>query len=181
MILNSSLPKVLESTAVVRFQDCDPFGHLNNARYVEYFMNARTDQLQAHYDFDIFGVGQEIGSNWVVSKTEIVFLRPALLREKIRIETRLIEATSRKLVVEGVMRDASGKQIKSIAWVEFTFVSLANGRPTNHTEQLTHLFNEVQVSDIYGKHTFDERVAQLRTLQRAKRREQLAQETAVTH
>ena len=29
----------------VRFQDCDPFGHLNNARYIDYFLNARQDQI----------------------------------------------------------------------------------------------------------------------------------------
>ncbi len=173
MLINSALPKVLESTAVVRFQDCDPFGHLNNARYVDYFMNARTDQLQAHYDFNIFAVGQEMGSNWVVSKTEISFLRPALLMETVHLQTRLIWATQRKLVVEGIMFDESGRQMKSVAWVEFTFVNLANGRPASHTDELMALFHAVQVSDIYENTTFDERIAQLRQTQRQKRREQV--------
>lgn len=174
MEVNRILPKILESTAVVRFQDCDPFGHLNNARYVDYFMNARTDQLQAQYDFNIFAVGQEIGSNWVVSKTEIAFLLPAMLMETVRIQTRLIWATQRKLVVEGIMFDESGRQIKSVAWVEFTFVNLANGRPASHTEELMQLFHAVQVNDIYENATFDERVAQLRQVQRQKRRKQTA-------
>ena len=174
MAVNTVLPKILESTAVVRFQDCDPFGHLNNARYVDYFMNARTDQLQEYYDFKIFAVGQEIGSNWVVSKTEIAFLLPAMLMETVRIQTRLIWATQRKLVVEGIMFDESGQQMKSVAWVEFTFVSLANGRPASHTEELMELFQAVQVNDIYENSTFDERIAQLRQAQRQKRREQAA-------
>ena len=174
MPANSALPNVLESTAVVRFQDCDPFGHLNNARYVDYFMNARTDQLQAHYDFNIFAVGQEIGSNWVVSKTEIAFLLPALLMETVRLQTRLIWATRRKLVVEGIMFDEHGQQMKSVAWVEFTFVNLANGRPASHTDELMQLFNAVQVNDIYENATFDERLTQLRQIQRQKRHEQAA-------
>lgn len=174
MVGNKALPKVLESTAVIRFQDCDPFGHLNNARYVDYFMNARTDQLQAHYDFNIFAVGQEIGSNWVVSKTEIAFLLPAMLMETVRIQTRLIWATQRKLVVEGIMFDESGRQIKSVAWVEFTFVNLANGRPASHTDALMQLFHAVQIYEIYENTTFDERIAQLRQAQRQKRREQPA-------
>lgn len=172
MRVNRTLPKVLESTAVIRFQDCDPFGHLNNARYVDYFMNARTDQLQADYDFHIFAVGQELGSNWVVSKTQIAFLLPALLMEAVRIQTRLISATQRKLVVEGVMLDESGKQIKAVAWVEFTFVSLANGRPARHTDELMQLFHAVQVNEIYENTTFDERLTQLRQAWRQKRREQ---------
>lgn len=170
MIINGSLPKVLESTAVIRFQDCDPFGHLNNARYVDYFMNARTDQLLAHYDFNIFAVGQEVGSNWVVSKTEIAFLLPAMLMETVRIQTRLIWATQRKLVVEGIMFDESGRQMKAVAWVEFTFVNLANGRPASHTEALMALFHTVQVNEIYKNATFDERLSQLRQAQRQKRR-----------
>ncbi len=31
-----------ETQIVIRFQDCDPFGHLNNARYIDYFVNARS-------------------------------------------------------------------------------------------------------------------------------------------
>ena len=174
MILNGSLPKILESTAVVRCQECDPFGHINNARYVEYFMDARTDQLQAHYDFNIFAVGQEIGSNWVVSKTEISFLRPAGLMETVRIQTQLIWATPRKLVVEGIMFDAHGQHMKAVSWVEFTFVNLANGRPASHPEELMQLFQAVQVNGIYENQTFDERLSHLRQTQRQKRRAQTA-------
>ena len=35
----------------VRFADCDPMGHLYNARYLDYFMHAREDQLRENYDF----------------------------------------------------------------------------------------------------------------------------------
>lgn len=172
MVQNQVLEKVLESTAVVRFQDCDPFGHLNNARYVEYFMDARTDQLQAAYNFDLFAVGQELGCNWVVSKTEIAFLRPAGVREKVLIQTRLIFANERKLVVEGIMFDESGQQMKALAWAEFTFVSLKSGRPAVHTDALMQLFQAVQVKGIYENVTFDERLRQLRQTQRQKRHEQ---------
>lgn len=174
MVTDRALPKVLESTAVIRFQDCDPFGHLNNSRYVDYFMNARTDQLLADYDFNIFAVGQKLGSNWLVSKTQIAFLLPAVLMETVRIQTRLIWATQRKLVVEGIMFDAGGRQMKAVAWAEFTFVNLTNGRSASHTDELMQLFHAVQVNEIYETVTFDERVAQLRQTQRQKRRAQAA-------
>ena len=51
---SDTLPQELESTTHIRFQDCDPFGHLNNAQYLDYFMNAREDHLLANYAFDIF-------------------------------------------------------------------------------------------------------------------------------
>ena len=174
MMKDIALPTVLESTAVVRFQDCDPYGHLNNARYIDYFMDARTDQLQVAYDFDLFAVGQEYGSNWVVSKSHIAFLRPAGMREKVTIQTRLILATQRKLVVEGAMLDENSTHLKSVAWVEFTFVSLANGRPAVHSPELMQLFNAVRVDNIYAANGFDERVTQLRAEQRQKRRKKTA-------
>ena len=40
-------PGILSSTAIIRFQDCDPYSHLNNGRYLDYFMNAREDQVWA--------------------------------------------------------------------------------------------------------------------------------------
>ena len=47
------VPKVLESNMKIRFQDCDPFNHLNNAAYLNYFMNAREDHLIENYGIDI--------------------------------------------------------------------------------------------------------------------------------
>ncbi len=42
------------SNVVIRFQDCDPFGHLNNARYIDYFINAREGHLVEYYNLDIY-------------------------------------------------------------------------------------------------------------------------------
>lgn len=39
---------------VIRFQDCDPFGHLNNARYIDYFINERENHLLQYYNFDTY-------------------------------------------------------------------------------------------------------------------------------
>ena len=47
------LPNKLQSAVKIRFQDCDPFNHLNNAAYLNYFVNAREDQISKHYGIDI--------------------------------------------------------------------------------------------------------------------------------
>lgn len=41
------------STYKIRFSDCDLFGHLNNARYLDYFLNAREDHLKEAYNIDL--------------------------------------------------------------------------------------------------------------------------------
>jgi acyl-CoA thioester hydrolase len=68
-----------ESEAVIRFPDCDPFNHLNNARYLDYFMNAREDHLMRGMDFNIYQVAQAQGISWVVGRNQIAYLRPAML------------------------------------------------------------------------------------------------------
>ena len=68
MIAEREMAKELESSALIRFQDCDPFQHLNNSRYIDYFMNAREDQLNQFYDFRIFEVFQQhwSGGNHII-------------------------------------------------------------------------------------------------------------------
>jgi acyl-CoA thioester hydrolase len=132
MYPNQPLPQELESTAVIRFQDCDPYSHLNNARYIDYFMNARQDQVAHAYDFHIFDYGRQTNQGWVVSQTHIAYLSPAMLMETVQIRTRLIHLSQSGIVIEGVMLNAEGNRVKALSWVEFTFVSLLTGRPTHH-------------------------------------------------
>ena len=158
MVRELPLPKELESAAVVRFQDCDPYGHLNNARYIDYFMNARTDQVAEVYGFNIFEYGRLNNQAWVVSKSQIAYLAPAHLMEEVIIRTRLIHLGSHQIVIEGIMFDVERNRPKAISWVEFTFVSLATGRPASHPEDILSFFGQVLVNDGYMENGFNERV-----------------------
>ena len=84
------LPKVVESKAKIRFQDCDPFNHLNNGSYINYFMNHREDQLIEHYNIDVYNMAKAEGKSWVSNSNQIAYLRPALLMETVVIESQLI-------------------------------------------------------------------------------------------
>src|SRR5258708_35796843 len=94
-----------ESLATIRFQDCDPLGHLNNARYFDYFFNARQDQLAQFYDFHIFEWGNTHQANWVVTQHQIAYLRPAKIMEEVILKTCLIHFTDTVLLVEGLRFD----------------------------------------------------------------------------
>lgn len=168
----SNLPKDLESTHFIRFQDCDPFGHLNNARYVNYFMNAREDQIARFYNFNIFGVAQEQNKNWVVTRNQIAYLAPAGVMEEVRIITRLIQASETTLVVEGVMIDKAAKRVKAVSWMAFTFISLENGRPARHPEEMMELFEAVVIDESETNNGFEERVKALKTFYRSQHKRQ---------
>ncbi len=157
-----ALPKDLETTALVRFQDCDPFQHLNNARYIDYFMNAREDQLKQFYNFDIFKETQRTGQGWVVSKNQLAYLYPAAVQEQVVIRTNLVQMTDSVLVVEGLMLDSTARRLKAVAWIQFTFVSIQTGRSTHHPDEFMTMFRPVVVDDVYTPDGFNQRVNTLK-------------------
>ena len=153
-----SLLKEPESEVVARFQDCDPFGHLNNARYMDYFINAREDHLIQFYNLNIYEHAEQAKAAWVISKTQIAYLRPVLVMEKVRIRTRVMHYSENGIVVEGLMLDSEGTRLKSMLWVEFAYVSLASGRPMKHTPELMDLLRNVVFSDSFNPDGFNQRV-----------------------
>lgn len=157
-----NLPNELESTTIARFQDCDPFSHLNNARYIDYFLNAREDQLILFYKFNVFEHGKTLGANWVVTKNQIAYLRPVQVMEEIRIRTRLVYFDEKSLVVEGLMLDKSAQRLKCFAWVEFAYVSLVNGRVASHPDDLMQLFRKVIYPSDYDPDGFNRRIDAVR-------------------
>lgn len=164
----NSLPKELESEVVARFQDCDPFGHLNNARYMDYFINAREDHLIQFYNLNIYEYADKTREAWVVSKAQIAYLRPVLVMEKVRIRTRVLFYSENNLVVEGLMLDSEGTRLKSMLWVEFAYVSLTSGRPMKHPPEMMDLLQKALYSDSCNPDGFNQRVEIVRAEVRGK-------------
>lgn len=117
----------------VRFGDCDPFGHLNNARYVDYFINAREDHLKEAYQMDMKQFYAQ-GMTWLVGGHEINYLKPADYNERIRIASSIIDAGADYLLVEMVMTDNKETHIKAVIHTRFIHVGLKSGRRENHPE-----------------------------------------------
>src|SRR5688572_16379073 len=126
----------LQSMYVIRFQDCDPFGHLNNARYIDYFLNAREDHLAAFYDFCIATHSKITNAGWVVTKTYIAYLYPAKLMEEVVIQTSLIHMLDTGLVLEAIMFDKDKRHPKAVMWMEFAYINLTTGKVQQHSEEL---------------------------------------------
>ena len=139
------LLKVLESKTKIRFQDCDPFNHLNNAAYLNYMINAREDQLIEHYDIDIYKLGKTEGKNWVVGSNQISYLRPAFLMEDVVIDSQLINYTKSTLQVEIRMWNKDKTELKAVMWSTFVHFNLIKLKPENHSEKFMELFESVNL------------------------------------
>lgn len=133
---------ILSSTAKIRFQDCDPFRHLNNARYIDYFLNARGDQILESLGIDIYG---SQGFSWVVGTNQLAYFRPALLSEVVQIESQVIEYSSRKLVIEMRMYDENKTELKALLWVTSIPIDLKTMKIAAHSEELMTTFNKLHL------------------------------------
>ena len=136
------------SDVVIRFQDCDPFGHLNNARYIDYFINAREEHLAEYYDLDIYERQKQSNTNWVVAKTKIAYMAPVSFREKVSVKTSLIHYTDTSLLMEGVMLDKTRNYLKSVIWIHFRNFDLPSGKLIKHSDELMGLFDKISIQGI---------------------------------
>jgi len=144
MTFDEMAPRILSSTAIIRFQDCDPYSHLNNGRYLDYFMNAREDQVWAAYDFNIYEYSRTTGLGWVVTQNQIAYVRPALLMEEVTIESQLIDSKPKFLHVEMRMYD-SQKLLKSLLWAQFIHIDIRKAKSMEHSAELQEIFDKVSL------------------------------------
>jgi len=140
--ITETTPRILTSNAIIRFQDCDPYAHLNNGRYLDYFMNAREDQVWKAYDFNIYEYSRNTGLGWVVTQNQIAYIRPATLMEEVIFESQLIEVRPKFLQIEMRMFDQLRK-LKSLLWVQLVHVDIRKGKSVEHGDELQELFDRL--------------------------------------
>jgi acyl-CoA thioester hydrolase len=157
-------PPIIEPTSLyqVRFNDCDPFGHLNNSRYIDYFINAREDHLVDNYQFSFPDFIQK-GYGWVVAGHEIVYLKPANAYETVCIQTSLIEYTDTQIMVEAIMFDEKQQQVKAVQWTRFVFINLKTAKKDKHTAELMELVTGLKNDKVDAAAGLKNRLGQLLT------------------
>ena len=157
----------------VHFQDCDMLGHLNNARYLDYFLNAREDHTTAHYNLNMGELARAQSAGWVITKHHISYLKPARQGVVVRILSQLIHFDNSNLVLEMQMRNEDGTRLLALLWSEMTFVALPAGTRTDHSNALMELLEELDVDGVgYDPDGFDERVKEVRQQLKKLRREE---------
>lgn len=111
------MDKLFRSMAAIRFSDCDPLGHLNNQRYMDYFLNAREDQLKKYLDFDVYGYAKETGNIWVMFQNQITFIKPVYYNKNVQITSQMFVVTDKSIHVEMQMLDSGGTKLHAIVWM----------------------------------------------------------------
>ncbi|GLR13644.1 thioesterase [Chitinimonas prasina] len=97
---------------------CDAYGHVNNARYLEFLDEARQNLT------DLAWFGSQ-GIMVVVSRIDIRYVRPAKLGDTLAIETELIELGER----QGVLQQLISRGGKTVAMADVTVACLSASSP----------------------------------------------------
>jgi acyl-CoA thioester hydrolase len=132
---------ILESKSIIRFHDCDPFNHLNNANYINYFFNHRNDEVQAVHNIDVYKMAKKVGKSWVSSVNQIAYLNPAVTNEIVTIQSQLIEFSDTELLVEMRMYNEKKTQLKSVFWASLVYYNFVTKKREKHDADLMELFN----------------------------------------
>ena len=152
--------KIFESESIIRFPDCDPFNHLNNGRYIDYFLNAREDHLMRYQNFNIYETALKKGITWVSTKNQIAYIKPALLMETVVIQSTLLKWREKDVLVEMLMWSKDKTVLKALLWASFVHFDLKSQKSIAHSDELTAQFRQFE-NPVTADMTFDNRLSEI--------------------
>jgi thioesterase-3 len=112
-------------------------------------------------NFNIYHLAAEHGLDWVVSKNQIAYLKPANLMEIVVIDSALLHLGARDVLIEMKMWNERKDKLKSVMWSNLVHINIKTQKPESHSQHLLDMFKPFE-DPIDTNITFDERVSQLR-------------------
>jgi len=155
------MDKLFSSEALIRFSDCDPLGHLNNQRYLDYFLNAREDQLKSYLDFDIYKYAGETGYTWVMFQNQITYLRPVFHNHIVILTSQLLELGDKSLHIEMQMKDSKSEKIYALLWMVAVHIKIDTGKSAPHPAFITNMMEGLIMPSPQA--SYNERVSALQS------------------
>jgi acyl-CoA thioester hydrolase len=141
------MEKYPSSSYIIRFPDCDMFGHLNNARYLDYFLNARQDHVKQAYQLDLNDF-YSTGLGWAITNHNIFYVRPAVFNETVFIQSALLEVSEKEMTVEFLMMDEKQSHVKSLVWTKYVPINIKTGSREKHNDEFLHFARSVECTEI---------------------------------
>jgi acyl-CoA thioester hydrolase len=154
------MDKEISTVVKVRFSDCDPIGHLNNVKYLEYMMNAREDHVESYYGFTYEEYTRRTGCTWITVQNEIAYLREVHYNTRVLISSKTIEVRDRISKVEILMKSEDGKTVNAVLWITVVYFNMETRKSEVHPPETRGLFERF-LEDVREK-TFQERVSYFR-------------------
>jgi len=117
-----------ETVLAVRPDDIDMNQHVHNAKYLDYVLAARFDQMERCYGMSMDDF-IERGYSWVVKAAYIEHKRPLRMGDSVTVRTRVEEVHIRGVKVSFEIRKNGDGKLSARGWLDYVMVFLETGRP----------------------------------------------------
>lgn len=140
------MEKEISTVVKVRFSDCDPIGHLNNVKYLEYMLNAREDHVEDFYGFTYEEYTRRTGCTWIAIQNEISYLKEVRYNSKVVISSKTIEISDRISKVEILMKSEDQKTIYAVLWITLIYFNMKTRKSEVQPQETKQLFQKFLVN-----------------------------------
>lgn len=140
------MKKEIASKAKIRFSDCDPIGHLNNVKYLEYMLNAREDHVESFYGFTYEEYSRKTGCTWITIQNEIAYLKEVRYNSNVVITSKTIEVSDRISKIEILMKSEDEKTINAVLWINVIYFNMKTRASEKQPKEVKDLFKKYLVS-----------------------------------
>ena len=105
----------------VRGYHLDLYGHVNNARYLEFLEEARWGYLEQHGDIEHF---EQLGLAWVIVNININYRRPAVLGDVLTVTSKLEQLNGKSGTLSQVVTLNPNGEVVADALITFVCIDL---------------------------------------------------------
>lgn len=118
--------------------DIDRLGHASNQVYLRWVLDAALAHSTA------LGLSEDAylarGQAWVVRRHELKYLRPALVRDRLRVDTRVVSMSAASSERHTRIRRLSDGAILLSAVTDWVYVELPRGKPVRIPDEVRSRF-----------------------------------------
>lgn len=154
------MQKELSSKVKIRFSDCDPIGHLNNVKYLEYMMNAREDHVEQFYGFTYEEYSKKTGCMWITIQNELAYLKEVRYNTTVLVTSKTIFISDRISKIELLMKSEGEAITYAVLWMTVIYFNLKTRKSEKQPEEIQTQFGKFLV-DLEQK-DFQSRIEYLR-------------------
>ncbi|MFY0643588.1 MAG: acyl-CoA thioesterase [Bacteroidia bacterium] len=129
---------MLTTPITVRGYHCDAYGHVNNARYLEFYEEARWNFLQPAIDDGSLG---KLDILFVVVNIEVSYKQAIVPNDQIEVHITNVSFNNSSIVIEQEIR--RGSVLCSEAKVHFVLMNKMSQKPIKITDEVRDIFNHL--------------------------------------
>jgi acyl-CoA thioester hydrolase/thioesterase-3 len=129
-----------ESVVPVRPDDIDMNRHVHNAKYLDYVLTARYDQMERCYQMPMSDF-LERGFSWFVKVAHIEHKRQLMMGDLAIVATRVSKIGGHSCHVEFEIKRQKTDKVAALGWFEYAMVSTETGRAVEIPEDIVVVYS----------------------------------------